>query len=164
MERPPAHVAKPPEILDAQGQESDQSSECSIFQYENRLNSTGAVEQHRSDSSDTMLRGGLLAYHQTGSLPNINEMSSHSMFHNRLDPEDPSDNVFNSPLTGRNSIPYFDFGTGGGVMKNSTSSNQVYTSSVKCCSDSVCNGRRPREVEDGQGYHRGRKSKEKNFA
>ena len=126
VERPPAHVAKPPEILDAQGQESDQSSECSIFQYENRLNSTGAVEQHRSDSSDTMLRGGLHVYHQTGSLPNINEMSSHTMFH----PEDPSDNVFNSPLTSRNSIPYFDFGPRDGVMKNSTSGNQVYTSSV----------------------------------
>ena len=128
IDRPPAHVAKPPEILEAQGQESDQSSECSIFQYENRLNSTGAAEQRRSDGSDNICRGGLHAFHQTGSLPNISnlsEMSSHCIFP-RLDPDDPSDNVFNSPLSGRNigSVTYFDFGPRDGV-KNSTSSTQV---------------------------------------
>lgn len=128
IDRPPAHVAKPPEILEAQGQESDQSSECSIFQYENRLNSTGAAEQRRSDGSDNICRGGLHAFHQTGSLPNISnlsEMSSHCIFP-RLEPEDPSDNVFNSPLSGRNmnSVPYFDFSARDGV-KNSTSGTQV---------------------------------------
>ena len=52
-------------------------------------------------------------------------MSSHCIFP-RLEPEDPSDNVFNSPLSGRNmnSVPYFDFGARDGV-KNSTSGAQV---------------------------------------
>lgn len=129
IDRPPAHVAKAPEILDAQGQESDQSSECSIFQYENRLNSTGAAEQRRSDGSDNISKGGLLAYHQTGSLPNISnlgEMSSHCVFP-RLDPEDPCDNVFGSPLSGCNpgSMPYFKFGAYHEGVKSSSSGAQV---------------------------------------
>lgn len=125
IDRPPAHVAKPPEILEAQGQESDQSSECSIFQYENRLNSTGAAEQRRSDGSENICRGGLHSFHQTGSLPNISEMSSHCIFP-RLDADEPCDNVFGSPLSGRNlsTMPYFEFGPRDGV-KSSSSSTQV---------------------------------------
>ena len=130
IDRPPAHVAKPPEILEAQGQESDQSSECSIFQYENRLNSTGAAEQRHSDGSDTF-RGGLdPAYHQLArSLPdisNLGEITAHRVFPRlgNLGAEDPCDNVFNSPLSGHNFNTVFDFTSHHGV-KNSSSSTQV---------------------------------------
>lgn len=131
IDRPPAHVAKPPEILEAQGQESDQSSECSIFQYENRLNSSGAAEQRHSDGSDTF-RGGLDPdYHQLArSLPNISnlgEIGTHPRVFPRLGNlgvEDPCDNVFNSPLSGHNLNSVFDFTPHHGV-KSSSSSTQV---------------------------------------
>jgi len=134
IDRPPAHVAKPPEILEAQGQESDQSSECSIFQYENRVNSTGAAEQRRSDGSENICRGSLHSFHQTGSLPNISEMSSHCIFP-RLDVDEPCDNVFNSPLGGPNisSVPYFEFGARDGVKSSSTSTqvSDCHSNTVK---------------------------------
>lgn len=170
IDRPPAHVAKPPEILEAQGQESDDhSSECSIFQYENRLNSTGGPEQRRSDGSDSMCRGGLHSY-QGGSLPNISnlgEISSHCIFPSRLEPEDPCDNVFGSPLSGRalnSAVPYFEFGVREGVKSSSSSVTQV--SIVALCDNSIYSDllvRRLREVGVGQDYLQERRNREKNF-
>lgn len=164
IDRPPAHVAKPPEILEAQGQESDQSSECSIFQYENRLNSTGTVEQRQSDGSDNICRGSLYGFH-AGSLPNLSEMSSHCPVFPRLDTEDPCDNVFGSPLSGRNlnAVPYFEFGTRDGV-KSSSSGTQVSDHMISSMVLVVmCVVRRPRGAEGAQDCHQERKNKEKNF-
>jgi len=130
IDRPPAQIVKPPEILEATGaQESDQSSECSIIHYENRrnlLNSTG-TEQRRSDGSDSLARTALQNF--TGSLPNLANFAgefSGNCLYPRMEPEyDPCDSVF-SPASGVNlgSKSRFDFNIRDGV-KTSSSSTQV---------------------------------------
>ena len=167
IDRPPAQIVKPPEILEATGaQESDQSSECSIIHYENRrnlLNSTG-TDQRRSDGSDSLARTAL--HNFTGSLPNLanfgGEFSGNCLYP-RIEPDcDPCDSVF-SPVSGVNlgSVSRFDFNIREGV-KTSSSSTQVrcpYHIDTLLPFDI----RRPSEVGEDQGCHRGRRNRERSF-
>ena len=168
IDRPPAQIVKPPEILEAAGaQESDQSSECSIIHYENRrnlLNSTG-TDQRRSDGSDSLARTAL--HNFTGSLPNlanfgVGEFAGNCMYP-RLEPEcDPCDSVF-SPVSGVNlgSASRFEFNIRDGV-KTSSSSIQV-SSLLHVHALQSLDIRRPREAGEGQDYHRERRNSERNF-
>jgi len=131
IDRPPAQIVKPPEILEASGgQESDQSSECSIIHYENRrnlLNSTGG-EQRRSDGSDSLARTAL--HNFTGSLPNLanfgGEFGGNCIYPRMDHPDscDPCDSVF-SPVSGVGPVSRFDFNNIRDGVKTSSSSTQV---------------------------------------